>query len=57
MDKQRRSKYLVAVYLFVTAAAIALPAYRPVLYRDLLWQSVWINLATGLLGVTLLFFL
>ena len=47
----------VAVYLFVTVAAIALLLIGLYYTRDPLWQSVWINLATGLLGVTLLFFL
>ena len=57
MKKQRRTKYLIAVYLFVSVAAIALLLIGLYYTRDPLWQSVWINLATGLLGVTLLFFL
>ncbi len=57
MDKQRRARYLVAVYLFVTASAVVMLLAGLYYTPDPLWQSVWINLATGLLGVTLLFFL
>lgn len=57
MDKQRRGRYLVAIYLFVTTGAIAMLLAGLYYTTDPLWQSVWINLATGMLGVTLLFFL
>lgn len=56
-NKQRRSKDPVVVYLFVAAAAIVLLLVGLYYTRDPLWQPVWINLATGLLGVILLFFL
>ncbi len=57
MDKQRRSKYLIAVYLLVTVGAIALLLIGVNYTKDPIWQGIWINLATGLLGVTFLFFL
>lgn len=57
MDKQRRSRYLLAVYLLVTFGAVTLLLLGLNYTKDPTWQSVWINLATGLLGVALLFFL
>lgn len=57
MDKIRRAKYLIAVYLLVTIGAIALLLVGVNYTKDPIWQGIWINLATGLLGVTFLFFL
>lgn len=51
MDRQRRSRYVLAVYLVVLSLAGLFFTTSP----D--WKSVWINLGTGLLGVVVLFFL
>lgn len=57
MDKKRRTKYQIAVYGVVGALGIIL-VFISLLFNWLpVWQSIWINLGTGLLGVGILFFL
>lgn len=52
MDRQRRSRYALAVYL---AVILILAGLFFTASPD--WKSIWINLGTGLLGVVVLFFL
>lgn len=57
MDKQRRSRYVLAVYLIVLSLAVILVLAGIFFTNSPDWKSVWINLGTGLLGVVVLFFL
>lgn len=57
MDKQRRSRYVLAVYLIVLSLAVILVLVGLFFTTSPDWKSVWINLGTGLLGVAALFFL
>ncbi len=57
MDKKRRAKYQIAVYGIVGALGIIL-VFMSLVFKWLdVWQSIWINLGTGLIGVGILFFL
>jgi len=57
MDRQRRSRYVLAVYLVVLSLAVILILTGLFFTTNPDWKSVWINLGTGLLGVVVLFFL
>lgn len=57
MDKKRRAKYQIAVYGIVGALGIILILISLLFNWLPVWQSIWINLGTGLLGVGVLFFL
>lgn len=57
MDRQRRSRYVLAVYLVVMSLAVILVLIGLFFTESPDWKSVWINLGTGLLGVVVLFFL
>ena len=57
MDKKRRTKYQIAVYGIVGALGIILILISLVFGWQDVWQSIWINLGTGLIGVVVLFFL
>jgi hypothetical protein len=57
MDRQRRSRYVLAVYLVVLGLAIALVLVGLFFTTSPDWKAVWINLGTSLLGVVVLFFL
>jgi low affinity Fe/Cu permease len=57
MDRQRRSRYVLAVYMVVLSLAVILILAGPFFTVSLDWKSVWINLGTSLLGVVVLFFL
>jgi RsiW-degrading membrane proteinase PrsW (M82 family) len=57
MDKQRRSRYVLAVYLVVLSLAVILILAGLFFTTSPDWKSVWINLGTSLLGVVVLFFL
>jgi RsiW-degrading membrane proteinase PrsW (M82 family) len=56
MDRQRRSRYVLAVYLVVLSLAVILILAGLFFTASPDWKSVWINLGTGLLGVVVLFF-
>lgn len=56
MEKKRRSRYLLAVYLLVAGIAVIL-ALIGINYLDGTWRSISLGLATELLGVVLIFFL
>ena len=57
MDKKRRARYQIAVYGIVGALGIIL-VFMSLVFKWLdVWQSIWINLGTGLIGVGILFFL
>ena len=51
MDRQRRSRYVLAVYLVVLSLAVILILAGLFFTTSPDWKSVWINLGTGLLGV------
>ena len=57
MDRQRRSRYVLAVYLVVLSLAVILILAGLFFTTSPDWKSVWINLGTSLLGVVVLFFL
>ena len=57
MDKKRRTKYQIAVYGIVGALGIIFVLISLVFRWQDVWQSIWINLGTGLIGVVVLFFL
>lgn len=57
MDRQRRSRYVLAVYLVVLSLAVILILAGLFFTTTPDWKSVWINLGTSLLGVVVLFFL
>lgn len=57
MDRQRRSRYVLAVYLVVLSLAVVLVLAGLFFTTNPDWKAVWINLGTGLLGVVVLFFL
>lgn len=57
MDKKRRAKYPIAVYGIVGALGVILILISLVFQWQDVWQSIWINLGTGLIGVVVLFFL
>lgn len=57
MDKQRRSRYVLAVYLMVLGLSVILVLAGLFFTKSPDWKSIWINLGTGLLGVVALFFL
>lgn len=57
MDKKRQTKFQIAVYGIVGALGIILILISLVFNWLDVWQSIWINLGTGLLGVGILFFL
>lgn len=57
MDKKRRTKYQIAVYGVVGALGVVLVLISLVFRWPDVWQSIWINLGTGLVGVVVLFFL
>lgn len=57
MDRQRRSRYVLAVYLVVLSLAVILILAGLFFTAIPDLKSVWINLGTGLLGVVVLFFL
>lgn len=57
MEKQRRSRYVLAVYLVVLSLAVTLILAGLFLTENPDWKSVWINMGPGLLGVVVLFFL
>jgi hypothetical protein len=56
MDKKRRTRYLLAIYLLVASFAIIL-ALVSILYALDPLQTLLMNLSTELLGVALIFFL
>lgn len=56
MDKNRRTKYLVAIYLVVASLSIIL-ALVGINYTQNPFQSLIINISTELFGVAILFFL
>lgn len=56
MEKKRRNRYLVAVYSIIGLLAVILILIGK-FTTDTFFQAIWVNLATGLLGVALLFFL
>jgi len=51
MDRQRRPRYVLAVYLVVLSLAVILILAGLFFTTSSDWKSVWINLGTGLLGV------
>ena len=57
MDRQRRSRYVLAVYLVVMSLAVILVLVGRFFTKSPDGKSVWINLGTGLLGVVGLFFM
>ena len=57
MDKKRRTKYQIAVYGIVGALGIIFVFISLAFNWQAVWQSIWINLGTGLIGVVVLFFL
>lgn len=56
MEKKRKSRYLLAVYLVVASIAI-ITALVGINYCEGSFQSILLNLSTELLGVVLVFFL
>jgi len=57
MERKRRTKYQIAVYGIVGALGIIFVFISLVFTWQDVWQSIWINLGTGLIGVVVLFFL
>jgi hypothetical protein len=56
MERKRRTRYLLAVYLIVAGLAIII-ALISINYLSGIWQSILLGLAIELLGVVLIFFL
>jgi hypothetical protein len=56
MDKKKKIKYLLAIYLVIVCLSIIL-GFAALNVGNTFWQSILINLSTELLGVVLVFFL
>jgi hypothetical protein len=57
MGKSRRAKYQIAVYGIVASLGVLLVLIALLVNDKSVWQSILVNLGTGLIGVVALFFL